>query len=139
MLPAILPCVQIVRKVTGGRSLTVRKVCDEAGVECRVTGPAAERRVYLRTATELDAEREPGPFGAVSVCVQSGSRRDRAILTLGVLAYSVFDYAARESARGLPEMRTRRPAGRPRKAYPLSGAERQRRWRMSLLPRDSQS
>jgi hypothetical protein len=129
MLPAVLPSTKIVRKVSRGRSLTVREICGEAGVECRVTGPAAERRVYLRPAAALGAEREPGPLGAVSVGVPKGSRRDRAILALGVLAYSAFDYASRESARGLPEMRSRMPAGRPREIRPLSGAERQRRYR----------
>ena len=56
-------------------------------------------------------------------------KRDRAILALGILTYAVFDYAARESMRGQPEARMAFPVGRPRKAHPLSGAERQRRWR----------
>jgi hypothetical protein len=129
MLPAIFPKVMIVKRVIRGRLMTVRSLCQAAGIECRVTGPAAGRRVYLHMADKLEASREPGPSGRVSVGLPGGSKKDRAILALGVLAYAVFDYAARESMRGRPESRLSLPLGRPRKAHPLSGAERQRRWR----------
>lgn len=129
MLPAIFPEVAIVKKVPGGRRSTVSSLCRTAGIECYVTGPAAERTVYLHPRSQLDAVREPGSLGSVSIGLPRGSRKDQAILALGILAYAVLDYAARESMRGIPEARLSLPPGRPRKAHPLSGAERMRRWR----------
>ena len=128
MLPAIFPEVAIVKKIPGGRRSTVSSLCRAAGIECHVTGPAAERKIYLHSG-QLDVAREPGSLGSVSIGLPGGSRKDQAILALGILAYAVLDYAARESMRGLPEARLSLPPGRPRKAHPLSGAERMRRWR----------
>jgi hypothetical protein len=131
MIPAMFPSAAIVPKVPGGRRLTVGSVCRLAGVECRATGPTAERRVYVRRADALEVSREPGCYGAVSVGVpRKKSPREEYLLVLAVLAYVVHDYAARESAAGLPEMRVSAPRGRPRKAHPMTGAERQRRWRL---------
>jgi hypothetical protein len=130
MLPAIFPDVEIVKRIPAGRETTVTSLCEEAGIECRVTGPSAERKIYLRSDL-LSISREPGPSGSVAIGIPDGDRRERAILALGVLAYAVFDYAARESMRGRPEARMSLPPGRPRKAHPLSGAERMRRWRDS--------
>jgi hypothetical protein len=124
-----MPEVEIVKRVPRGRKLTIEKLCLAAGIECRVTGQAADRVIYLSQTSRLRASREPGPFGPVAVGVAGGNERRRAVLALGVLAYAVFDYAARESMRGRPEARFALPVGRPRKARPLSGAERQRRWR----------
>lgn len=112
----------------------MRSLCREAGIECRVTGPAALRKIYLRESRTLDVCREPGSLGAVSVGVPAGRKMDRAALALGLLAYVVFDYAARESMRGRPESRLSPPLGRPRVARPLSGAERQGRWRARRAP-----
>jgi hypothetical protein len=129
MLPAIFPEVKIAKADRGGRAMTVSSLCDEAQIPCRVTGPAADRVVYLRQTAALEASREPGAFGVVSIGVPAGKEQRRAVLALGILAYAVFDYTARESMRGRPEAQLARPVGRPRKAVPLSGAERQRRWR----------
>lgn len=129
MLPAVLPKVRIVKRVSRGRQLTVGLLCRAAGIECKVTGPAVGRRIYLYRSGEIDVAREPGSFGAVAVGLPEGNDRDCAVLALGLLAYSVFDYVARESMRGRPEARFSLSVGRPRKARPLSGAERQRRWR----------
>ena len=129
MLPAILPDVVIEKRVPRGQRSSVRLLCEAAGIECRVTGQAAERVVYITRSDELRAAREPGPLGFVSVGIPEGSKKDRAVLALGILAYAAFDYAARESMRGCPEARMSLPAGRPRKARPLTGADRQRIWR----------
>jgi hypothetical protein len=130
MLPAVFPKAMIVKRVPHGRGSTVRSLCRAAGIDCRVIGPAAERRIYLRFTSEIEVAREPGPFGCVSVGVpDKGDGKEQATLALGILAYVVFDYAARESMRARPEARMKLPLGRPRKARPLSGAERQRRWR----------
>jgi hypothetical protein len=128
MLPALMPEVKIVPRILQDASMTIHSLCQDAGIECRVTGPAAERKVCLQPGG-LGAVREPGPHGAVLINLPRSGKRDRAILALGILAYAVFDYAARESMRGRPESRMALPPGRPRKAHPLSGAERQRRWR----------
>jgi len=94
---------------------------------------AAERRVYMRRSP-LSSAREPGSLGAVSLGVPEGDKKSRAVLALGLLAYTVFDYAARESMRGRPEAKVAVPLGRPRKARALTGAERQRRWREKSKP-----
>ena len=130
MLPAIFPDVEIVKRIPTGRETTVTSLCEEAGIECRVTGPSAGRKIYLRSDL-LSVSREPGPSGSVAIGIPDGDRRARAILALGILAYAVFDYAARESMRGRPEAKMSLPPGRPRKPHPLSGAERMRRWRDS--------
>ena len=130
MLPAIFPDVEIVKRIPAGRETTVSSLCEEAGIECRVTGPAAGRKIYLRSDL-LSVSREPGPSGSVAIGLPGGPRKEQAILALGILAYAVFDYAARESMRGRPEARMSLPPGRPRKPHPLSGAERMRRWRDS--------
>jgi hypothetical protein len=120
MLPAVFPKVVIAKRVPRGRESTVRSLCRVAGIDCRVTGPAAERRIYLCFTSEIEIVREPGPFGPVSVGIpDKGDEKEQAILA----------YAARESMRGRPEARLKLPLGMPRKARPLSGAERQWRWR----------
>ena len=127
-----MPKVQISAKVSrGGRSHTIRSLCQVAEIECRVTGPSIERKVYLNEGA-LSVVREPGSTGTVSVTLPAfgaDEQRKRAVLALGILAYAVFDYAARESMRGRPEAQMTLPVGRPRKIRTLSGAERQRRWR----------
>jgi hypothetical protein len=130
MLSAIMPKVSVVKKVSKtGRRTTVRDLCLKAGVECRVTGVGAGREVWVQTGVALRAEREPGSLGRVSVGLLAGTSKEVAVSALGLLAYVVFDYAARESMRGRPEASLVPPRGRPRKPHPLSGAERQRRWR----------
>ena len=130
MLPAVLPKVLIMKKVARGHKTSVRQLCSDAGIECRVTGPSAERTVYLCKG-KPSAARESGSMGAVSICHPSVNAKARAIFALGVLAYSAFDYASRESMRGVPESKMSLPLGRPRLAHPLTGAERQRKWRLA--------
>lgn len=135
MLPLSYPKVSIMAKVPRGRAFTVRSLCRAAKIPCRVTGPSTKRRVYLRFARELTTHdiniyREPGVLGAVTIeTVPWRSDQEQAVQALGALAYAVFDYAARESLRGRPEAKNQKPVGRPKKQRPLTGAERQRRWR----------
>lgn len=129
MLPAIFPKILIVKKAPRGRSETIQSLCDQAKIECKVIGQAIDRKVYLNTGDNMKIFREPGSYGAVSLVLPRKSQVETAELALGILAYAVFDYAARESMRGQPASRSSRPLGRPKKARPLSGAERQRRWR----------
>lgn len=145
MLPIFFPKVSIVAKLpdeeplaradgsrasgSRGEHLTVRTLCRRAGLECRVTGPSAERQVFVRESGEPTIHREPGPTGRVSIGLPAGDEVKRYVLALGTMAYAVFDYASRESLRGRPESRTLRPLGRPRMLHPASGAERTRKWR----------
>ena len=134
MLPAILPKVKIVKQARlEGRVLTVHSLCDMAKIECRVTGPSTERKVFLKVGDHIEATREPGPMGVVTLTLPPGDDKSRSCLALGILAYSVFDYVARESMRGRPEAKSALPLGRPRKVHPATGAERQRRWRQRLV------
>ena len=132
MIPAMFPPATIVVEAPRGKTHTVESLCHQAGIECRVTGPSASRVVYLHRAGHLEVHREPGNTGAVSVGLPGDlpeKPREAALLVLAVLAYVVFDYAARESVRGRPEMRVSLPRGRPRSPTTMTGAERQRRWR----------
>ena len=133
MIPAMFPPATIVVEAPRGKTHTVESLCHQAGIECRVTGPSASRVVYLHRAGHLEVHREPGNAGAVSIGLPGDlpedETREAAFLVLAVLAYVVFDYAARESVRGRPEMRVSLPRGRPQSLNPMTGAERQRRWR----------
>jgi hypothetical protein len=130
MLPALFPEVTMVRGIPSGTESTISSLCDDAGIGCRVTGPAAERTVHLLTTDRPSAWREPGPMGRVAIGLPDHDVRERAIQALGILAYAVFDYAARESMRGRPESRQSLPPGRPAKVHPLDGATRTRNWRL---------
>ena len=133
MLPAILPKVKIVKCSSIGETiLTISELFDVAEIECRVTGPSTERKVCLMVGDQIEITREPGPMGMVSLTLPPSNDKTRAVLALGVLAYAVFDYVARESMKGHPLAKSALPHGRPRKVHPLSGAERQRRWRQRL-------
>ena len=133
MLPLLTPQPTIVKQCCPlGELETVASLCLKAGIACRVTGPAADRTVFVhavQNSSNEHIEREPGAYGPVFIKVSGKTSCRRALKALGFLAYVVFDYAARESLRGLPEARSALPVGRPRKAHPLSGAERQRRFR----------
>ena len=128
----MFPPAAVVMEAPRGIAHTVESLCRQAGIECRVTGPSASRVVYLHLTEHLEVHREPGNAGVVSVGLPGDLQddpREAAVLVLAILAYVVFDYAARESVRGWSEMRVSLPRGRPRSPRPMTGAERQRRWR----------
>lgn len=112
----------------GGRRTTLADLCRQAGIPMRVTGLGARRPIYVSSAPRLAAVRMPGKLGPVWVAAP-GSAARRSLLVLGVLAYAVFDYGARECLRGRPEARAAAGPGRPLVPRPLSVAERQRRHR----------
>jgi len=136
-LPVYIPQPTIVRSLPPGRSVSFRELCEEAGVSCRVTGMSADRSLKISLAGELSAARMPGNLSPVWLGVPRGPARRRALLALGLLAYGVFDYAARETLRGLPESRAENAAGRPRTGQALTGAERQRRYRQKRKSKTS--
>lgn len=131
MIPVFLPKVKIVTKVRMGREFTIEKLCQLAKIECKATGPSIRRIVSIFDSDELVIEREPGELGKVGIGLKTLAKKAE-IFALGVLAYAVFDYAARETMRDLPESKSVFPVGRPRKPRALSGAERQGRYRERL-------
>jgi hypothetical protein len=126
MIPVFLPNPTIMTKVSVGTSVSVKGLCHQAGIECRVTGPSADRLVFLHDANEIEVTREPGNMGRVSIGLPRTDHHRQAVLALGVLAYSVFDYAARESVRGWDEMRPAPPHVRPKIPKPKTNAESRR-------------
>ena len=128
-LPVFFPSCEISLELPAGRPVSIADLCHEAGVKCRVTGVAARRPVRVATAPSMRAVRRPGTLSEVYVGVPKCSPSRGALLALGLLAYSAFDYAARETLRGLPEAAAVSSPGRPLSPRPLSGAERQRRYR----------
>lgn len=128
-LPVFFPQPSIVRTLPPGVDVSFRALCESAGVACKVTGISARRPIKIADSRELMAARLPGSLSPVWLGVPPSSPRRRALLALGLLAYGVFDYAARETLRGLPESRATAGSGRPREGRALTGAERQRRHR----------
>jgi hypothetical protein len=128
-LPVFFPPADVVAVLPPGERLTLRELCERAGVACRVSGPAAHRGLRLCEGPELRALRRPGPLADVWLAVPPGKPRRRALIALGLLAYGVFDYGARETLRGLPVARPTPGPGRPASGRALSSAERQRRHR----------
>ena len=128
-LPVFFPAADVAGTLPPGKRLTVRELCNRAGVECRVTGAPAERRVRLSEAPALRAVRAPGPHSEVWLGVPRGDPRRRALYALGLLAYGAFDYCARESLRGLAIAKSGPGPGRPASGAAMSSAERQRRYR----------
>jgi len=128
-IPVFIPQPQIVRKLPPGETVSFRELCDSAEIPCRVTGISAERTLKIATSPEMASARLPGSLSPVWLGVPAGKPSRRSLLALGLLAYGVFDYAARETLRGRPESRASAGAGRPRGGRALTGAERQRRHR----------
>ena len=123
------PAARISTDLPQGERLTVEALCERAAIPCRVSGPPARRWVRLGEG-RLAAIRQPGAYGEVWLAVPKAvTPRRRALLALGLMAYSVFDYTARECLYGRPEADYSRGPGRPATGSPLTNAERQRRFR----------
>ncbi len=129
ILPVFFPIVNIVREsdIAGGVRTSIRSLCEQAGIPCRVTGQAAERRVVIREIEQDDLiiSRATGEFG--SVCVSTNNPDP--LFVLGVLAYGVNDYAARETVCGRGLFGVRKALGRPRTGRALLDSERKRKAR----------
>lgn len=128
-LPVFFSAAEVSAALPRGAQMTVRDLCKRAGIACRVTGAPASRPVRLGKAPVLRAVRLPGPMAGVWIGVPSGPSRTRAWKALGLLAYGVFDYCARESLRGIAVAKPSPGPGRPRTGFAMSVAERQRRHR----------
>lgn len=129
ILPVFFPIVNIVREsdIVGDVRLSMKSLCEQAGIHCRVTGQAAERRVVIQKIEQNDLiiSRAPGEFGAV--CVSTNNHDP--LFVLGVLAYGVNDYAARETVCGRGLFGVRKTLGRPRTGRALLDSERKRKAR----------
>jgi hypothetical protein len=131
-LPVFFPTADVATTLPPGKRFTLRELCTLAGVECRVTGAPAERRLRVGESPVLRAVRIPGPLSEVWLGIPRGNPRSRALKALGLLAYGAFDYGARETLRGLTIARPGPGPGRPSSGFALSAAERQRRYRERL-------
>lgn len=74
----------------------------------------------------MRAVRGPGPLSEVWLGIPPGRPARRALVALGLLAFGVFDYGARECLRGLDVAKATPGAGRPRTGRALSAAQKQR-------------
>ncbi len=134
-LPVFFPAAEVAATLPAGEGLTVRELCGLAGVACRVTGAPAERRVRLGEASVLRAIRAPGPLSEVWLGVPPAQARARALTAVGLLAYGVLDYCARESLRGLAIAKPSAGRGRPISGRAIVAADRQRRYRERISRR----
>lgn len=110
--------------------MSVRDLCERAGVACKASGAWCDRQVAVEVGEKPSVDVCPGYLGSVRVTVPKRlSERDGARWALGALAYCIFDGVARASIAGTSWSRPARPVGRPRLACAKSNAERQRLWR----------
>jgi hypothetical protein len=128
-IPVFIPQPLVALTLPDGEDVTFCLLCELAGVRSRVTGLSTGRPLRISPAANLSAVKLPGALSPVWLGVPAGTPRRRALLALGLLAYGVFDYAARETLRGLQVSRACADPGRPSSGRALSPAERQRRHR----------
>jgi hypothetical protein len=129
-LPVYLPPCEISLSLPPGKKVTLRYLCQVAKIPCMVSG--LEREISIAERSSMRVVRQPGALAPVWLGVPRGSLQRRALLALGLLAYSAFDYGARECVKGRPETRVAQGRGRPPSGRPLSNAERQKRFRLKL-------
>jgi hypothetical protein len=127
-LPLFFPVPKFVPTVSRAHALTLRQVCERAGVACRASGAWTLRPISIVAGDSISVTAEPGSWGAVQIEVPRGtSQQAAARLALGVLAYALMDGVARESIRGAAWAKPAPPRGRPRAGKALNIRERQRR------------
>lgn len=100
-IPAMLPPVCLIRSIEvleGDIDTTVFGLCESAEIKCRVTGKSAMRRVVVRKidGQEFGLSKTAGDPGAILI----ESYNTDPLFVLGLLAYGINDYAARESVCG---------------------------------------
>ena len=128
-LPVFFPQPEIVLELPAGKPTSLPELCRACGVPCKVTGLSARRPLRISETAELRVARIPGALSGIWVGIPPVPPARRALLALGLLAFSAFDYGARETLRGRPEAFPSTSAGRPRSRRALTAAERQRRHR----------
>lgn len=137
MVPLFYPPVRYTPRLDNQDGVSLRVLCERAGVACRASGEWIERKVSWEPVSEeapMTITAEPGYMGSVHVRLpmrqaQSVTPKTVARQLLLAMAYGVFDGVARESVRGIDWSRQLAPVGRPRSIRRQSGAERQRAWR----------
>ncbi len=132
-LPAFWPTPKYLPMVPADGAIPLHELCERAGVPCRASGEWIKRPIVIARSDDRD--------GAILVDVRHGTVRVEvpsswggtdaldARYALGVLAYGIFDLVARESIKGQPWARIRRPPGPRRSGTALTNRERQRRYR----------
>jgi hypothetical protein len=136
MLPLFFPAPEyVVRLPASGQRRTLARLCEDAGIACRASGPWTQRDVRVCYGQPWAAHALPGDWAAVRLQVP-GSGVQGARQALAYLAYGLHDLVARESVRGLPWVAAAGRPGRPRSGRALSGAERQARYRRRRARQD---
>jgi len=129
-IPLFFPAVEYVPHLkVSARAMTLRALCEAAGVLCKASGAWTDRVVDLAFADDVKIVAGPGDWSAVRICSPIIDRRLAARLGLAVMAYSLHDLVARQSIIGAPWARISAPRGRIARGVALSTAERQRRFR----------
>ncbi len=129
-IPLFFPAIEYVPRLkVGARAMTLRTLCEAAGVLCKASGAWTGRVVDLAFGNHLQIIAEPGDWSGVRVYSPITDRQQLAQLGLAVMAYALHDLVARESIVGAPWARISPPRGRVARGTALSSAERQRRFR----------
>lgn len=136
-LPVFFPPAEISLALPEGQRTTLAALCHSAGIDCRVTGLSASRPLLVAQASAMRAVRGPGPLSEVWLGIPAGKPARRSLVALGLLAFGVFDYGARECLRGLDVAKASAGPGRPRTGRAMSAAEKQRRYRERLASSNS--
>ncbi len=109
--------------------LNLKKLCKYNNVVCKYSGPLLKRKIILSKSTHKAIVMNPSNQ---TVCVKIPYRlrsKKSYHYVLCVMAYAVFDLAARQSVFKNPAFCKVQIVGRPRKGRTLSNAERQARFR----------
>ena len=128
-IPLFFPPATFVPQLLLSTPVSIKALCELAGIECRASGAWTGREIETIEGGKLRVTAEPGDWGRVRIEIPKGDPQKQALLALAVLAYGMHDLVAKQSLLGNKLISVAPPRGRPRKARPLSGSERQRRFR----------
>jgi hypothetical protein len=126
--PLFYPQPQYLPVLLFEQAITIRELCEQAGVPCRASGAWTERKVEIREGS-FAIHAEPGDWGGVRIFLPPGTQRKRARCALSVLAYALHDLVAKQSIVGAQWAGPEIPRGRQRSGQAKSNAERQKSFR----------
>lgn len=132
-IPFFIPPVTYTPSLQLRSPMTIRELCQIAGISCKASGTWTERQVDLIHGKTIEILAEPGDWGNVRITIPERNKVEKARTALAILAYGIYDVVARESIKGNIFFRIGPPRGRPRTGQALSVKERQRRFRRKRL------
>lgn len=128
-IPFFLPIPYYVKSLKLRSPMTLKALCDRAGVCCAATGAWTDRLVEITPSPLYRIIAEPGDWGSVRIELPKGIPLEQARRALAIMAYAMHDLVAKQSLHGVTWMEIRPPVGRPKSPNTMSNAERQRRFR----------